>query len=271
VNRRITRGRGDRPAYRQLATILRDQIISGELPAGAELPAEAWLRQEYTISASTVRDALAVLSGEGLITTERGRRATVRTQQPVRLLADDRYIEEKLLLRKLAAEGGEHPLESGFTRDHNIPWTAYTATCTVRDHPVTGRTAQALQVPVGTATIRREMVDYANGVPMQYQISCVLAAVAAGTPLADPRVHPVPGGVFAELASVGLLVDEVQGRTAARMPGPDEVEALDLPPGVPVLVMVRVIVAGGRPVEAAEIVYAADRTELLHRTDLRDV
>lgn len=68
----------DRPAYRQLADILRDEITSGRLQPGDSLPSEYRLAQEYEIGRDTVRDAFSVLRSEGLIETTRGRPSRVR-------------------------------------------------------------------------------------------------------------------------------------------------------------------------------------------------
>jgi GntR family transcriptional regulator len=67
----------DRALYRQLADLLRERIERGELAPGRELPSEAALAYEHDVGRDTVRDALAVLRAEGLITTERGRPAYV--------------------------------------------------------------------------------------------------------------------------------------------------------------------------------------------------
>jgi DNA-binding transcriptional MocR family regulator len=59
------------PVYRQLARILRDQIRSGELRAGAMVGSEASLSQRFGVGRDAVRDALTALRSEGLVITER--------------------------------------------------------------------------------------------------------------------------------------------------------------------------------------------------------
>jgi DNA-binding transcriptional regulator YhcF (GntR family) len=70
-----------RPRYRQLADILRDAINAGDLRPGVTLPTMRRLADDYELGVDAVRDALAVLSGEGVIETERGKPARVRAQQ----------------------------------------------------------------------------------------------------------------------------------------------------------------------------------------------
>jgi GntR family transcriptional regulator len=60
------------PPYRQLAGILRDQIQSGELAAGAAVPSVKRLRQEYGVAETTARKAVALLRDEGLVETVMG-------------------------------------------------------------------------------------------------------------------------------------------------------------------------------------------------------
>jgi DNA-binding GntR family transcriptional regulator len=57
----------DRAAFRQLADILRERILSGELAPGAALPSENTLTQEYGLARNTVRQAIAILRSEGRV------------------------------------------------------------------------------------------------------------------------------------------------------------------------------------------------------------
>jgi GntR family transcriptional regulator len=55
------------PAWRQLADMLRDQILSGELAPGARLASEETMTQQYGIARNTVRQAISALRSEGLL------------------------------------------------------------------------------------------------------------------------------------------------------------------------------------------------------------
>ena len=61
-----------RPAYMELAEVLRAQILTGALREGDRLPVEPELSTTYGVSRSTVREALRVLSSQYLVTTTRG-------------------------------------------------------------------------------------------------------------------------------------------------------------------------------------------------------
>lgn len=62
-----------RPAYQQLADILREGIASGQYPPRTPLPSAKTLSQEHGIAVGTVMKAFDVLRAEGLIRTVPGR------------------------------------------------------------------------------------------------------------------------------------------------------------------------------------------------------
>lgn len=106
----------DAPLYRQLSSILKEQILSGALAPGDQLPTEAMLVDAYQVSRITVRQALKILAGEGLIRREAGRGTFVLDNQALPdafclsgsmddLIAMDRDTDERLLdLRQVMAE-----------------------------------------------------------------------------------------------------------------------------------------------------------------------
>jgi GntR family transcriptional regulator, transcriptional repressor for pyruvate dehydrogenase complex len=72
--------RRDEPPATAASTVA-DELLSlilGELAPGASLPSEADLAQRYDVSRLTVREAVKMLAGRGLLELARGRRAVVR-------------------------------------------------------------------------------------------------------------------------------------------------------------------------------------------------
>ena len=59
-------------AYRQVASVLRGRITSGELPPGQRMPSEKDLHDEFGLARETVRRAIAVLRAEGLVEVRHG-------------------------------------------------------------------------------------------------------------------------------------------------------------------------------------------------------
>jgi GntR family transcriptional regulator len=60
------------PMYHQIADDLREQIESGKLAPGAQLPTELDLREEHGASRNTIRDAIKRLISLGLVETRPG-------------------------------------------------------------------------------------------------------------------------------------------------------------------------------------------------------
>lgn len=73
-SRRPTRADGQPPvtAYHQLAHKLRDDILSGRLDLGQQLPTESDLSSAYHVSRGTAREALRSLETQGLLVVKRG-------------------------------------------------------------------------------------------------------------------------------------------------------------------------------------------------------
>ena len=72
----------DLPLYAKIAEELRGQIMDGTYVSGALLPSRNEIAEMYSVSAITARDALAVLSHEGLAQAIRGRGHIVRRKRP---------------------------------------------------------------------------------------------------------------------------------------------------------------------------------------------
>ncbi|MTD57560.1 FadR/GntR family transcriptional regulator [Amycolatopsis pithecellobii] len=64
--------RGATTAYDRLAAHIREQILSGELRAGHQLPTESELSDHYQVSRNTAREAVRALASQGLVMVKRG-------------------------------------------------------------------------------------------------------------------------------------------------------------------------------------------------------
>ncbi len=70
------------PKYRYLADEIRRLIRAGEWPPGSQIPTELELARRFRVSRGTVRQALQLLTQEGLLSREQGRGTFVRTSEP---------------------------------------------------------------------------------------------------------------------------------------------------------------------------------------------
>lgn len=61
------------PRYLQLADLLRQRVEMGQWPIGTTLPSIEQLMGEFDVARVTVRQAISLLAGEGLLSPQRGR------------------------------------------------------------------------------------------------------------------------------------------------------------------------------------------------------
>jgi GntR family transcriptional regulator len=69
------------PFYFQLAQLLEEEIVTGRWAPGTRIASEAELGSCYGLSRTTIRQALARLEQEGLVSREKGRGSFVRSSQ----------------------------------------------------------------------------------------------------------------------------------------------------------------------------------------------
>ncbi|MFC4906100.1 GntR family transcriptional regulator [Actinomadura gamaensis] len=250
----------ERPAYLRIADTIRDQIRSGTYPPGSRLPTMRDLGDRYGVSEIVVRQAFALLRGEGLIESRRGAGTTVRHTPPVRRIAMDRY-------RTFTA-----PVETPattFTRDQRIGWQEYRLDREFTRAAATADLAALFELPVGTELLRRRFVFYARGDPQQISVNYLPWDLVAETPVSDPAREPWPGGTLAQLVYLGHPPTRVEEAVGARMPTPEEVETLGMAAGVPVFTITRRMIANDRVLEVCrDIVIPADRAVLDYAIDL---
>lgn len=61
------------PAYLQLAHIIQNWVLKGSLMPGDRIPSESELCDRFGLSRMTVRRAISILTGKGILKSERGR------------------------------------------------------------------------------------------------------------------------------------------------------------------------------------------------------
>ena len=251
--------------YKELAGVLRDAIARGEYPAGSVLPRQGDLAEGHGVNVKTVRNAVALLAAEGLVTPVRRRGTVVRAKPPMRRLGAERYAKSKWKYGTTVAFAADRELDGR-------PWQPGDQTQTVRHLAADEETAAALGIQVGEPVVERARLVRDTGTPTHTLTSYYRAADVDATPLADPAPGPAgPGGGFQVLTLAGLEPQRMQESFQARMPTPDERAQLELPAGEPVMVLHRTTYASGdRPVEFARGIHAASRFTWTYDFDLPD-
>jgi GntR family transcriptional regulator len=237
----------DRPVYKQIADQLRAAIEAGELPPGQRLPSEAELMGRYDVAQGTVRQALSLLRGEGLVVAQHGRGVFVRERPRLRRLASDRFS------RKHREEGKAAYLAESETEGVRPDVEVYYVG--PGEAPV--GIAERLGVRKGTRVLVRRRRYLSDGQPTELATSYVPWSLAKGTPIAE--VNPGPGGIYARIEERGHRLARFEEEVTARMPTPEESKALRLAAGSPVLALVRTAYdTDDRPVEVCDTVMSAD-------------
>lgn len=126
--------------YRELAELLRSGIENGEFPPGSTLPKQTDLAAHHGVNIKTVRNAVAVLEAEGLVTPVRRRGTVVRERPPMRRLGVDRYAKSKW-------KYGNQPAFIADREASGQPWNRDDQTQTVDLVTPPARAAEVLDVP----------------------------------------------------------------------------------------------------------------------------
>lgn len=234
--------------------MLRDAIADGTLSPGERLPGEYDMALMADVSRGTVRDGIDRLVAEGLIVKRSGLAARVVTPPQVRRMSTARYQEAMDLLR---ATGGKHPESSAFTTDHGVEWQEHTVLASYAEAPATPDEAKWLGLAPDTLVLRRDLTKQVKGETVQLQTSVIPLSIVSGTPVADPDRQPWPGGVIAELYSVGLQVTRVLEEAGVRQPTARERQALGMDAAGPVAEITRVFYVNNRAVEYSVAVIEA--------------
>ena len=86
------------PIYKQIASQIREQILTGKLKEGEALPSIRGLAQELRISVITTMKAYEELSNEGLVTASKGKGYYVNAQDEQMLIEQHlRGLEKHLM------------------------------------------------------------------------------------------------------------------------------------------------------------------------------
>ncbi|GAB3951060.1 GntR family transcriptional regulator [Micromonospora vulcania] len=240
------------PAYLAIAAELRAQIQSGALPAGAKLPSETKLMQQYEVSRTVAKWAISVLKGEGIVEGRAGSGVYVRAARRLVRHAHGRDLR--------TAAGPTSPFGRDATRAGQQGSWEHDSRHDLADSQIAVR----LGVEPGTPVMRTTYRFLADGEPIQLSTSYEPLGVTGGTSVEWPEAGAAVG-VVARMDVIGVHVDEFEERINSRPALEAETEALGLPTRADVYEIERTYYAAGKPVETANIVLPRGRYELVYR------
>lgn len=237
--------RGRPPRYAEIAQHLRDDIASGKIKPGNQIPTERELMERFDVSVTVARTAVAQLRSEGIVESRQGKGSFVRERRELIRYASRRYRRTGLAPnRRESSRGG---------------WLDE-VTSEVRTVGASADVAERLGINVAEPVTEVIYHWHADSEPVQISTQWEPLALTEGTPIEQPssgtRGEP---DVITRFDSIGLRVTHVQEHIRARMPRPGEAQRLSLSEGVPVLHITRTHFAGDVAVETADIIIRADR------------
>lgn len=225
---KLTKSPGQKPLWGQLYDILKERILRGEYPEGTNLPTEAELMKEFSVSRVTVRLALDHLLKDELISRRRGSGTIVLPQK--------RNISTSF---RSTVIGEEH----NFRTDRRVSSFTY------------AKAPENVSVFFGIdpeqEVLKLVRCSYISDRPVAKYISYYNPMVPI-----DDRTD-VSGSVYRLLKEVGYPVDQVSERiTACVLEEGDE--QLDVKGPVAIIQRVRHGFSGDHPIEFSQNYYLAD-------------
>ncbi|MBV1950499.1 GntR family transcriptional regulator [Streptomyces sp. BV129] len=239
-----------RSLHERIAADLRDEIMSGDLAAGASLPSTVQLKERFDASNATIQKALQLLKDERLVVGRAGAAVTVRehrqrTMRPASYMAPAPSGEPYRWLTE-AAKLGARPASSLLD---------------VRETSAPADVAAALRISGDEAVLMRQQLLTLDDEPVELVKSYYPMAIARGTAITEKR--KIRGGTPALLTELGFPPRTSVDRVSARVPTQEQYRALRLPSDLPVLRTLRVVFSDDeRPIEATVMVKAGHLYEL---------
>ncbi|MGW4948671.1 GntR family transcriptional regulator [Streptomyces parvulus] len=225
-----------------IADDLRRQITTGRIGPGDRLASESALADRYKVSTATLRSALAVLQGEGLVEKIHGKGNFVRRPP-----------------RKVTYVGGWGTLDPWTAADVNLRVTVRTTVL-----PARGHLTALLKVDDGSPLTEFLQLSYEGESPHSLARVYVPRDLAPTTALSNRSSRAWEEGNFSAPDPPPAEVHEI---VSARLPTPDEASTLRINTALAVLAITRVAADNtGRVIEAALLVFPGDRVDAVFST-----
>jgi GntR family transcriptional regulator len=234
------------PLYHQLTEILREEIASGKLGRGQRVSTEFELMQRFGVSRTTVRQTIARLRREGLVSVHRGKGT---------------FVGRGKIQPELSAL-------TGFVEDMQaLGLTASARVRGVETVKATARVAEALQVVPDEPVTKITRIRLAEEVPVSFEFSFLPLELGQRVAQENLEISPI-FSLFED--KYGIALAEAQYRIEAS-PAPRVVaDALGIERGAPVLAIERTTYAADqRPVDFEQMFYRGDRISYTMRLQRR--
>ncbi|MFB6598241.1 GntR family transcriptional regulator [Streptomyces diastaticus] len=225
-----------------VADDLRRHITTGRIGPGERLPSESALADQYKVSTGTLRSALAMLQGEGLVEKIHGKGNFVRRP-----------------LRKVTYVGGWGTLDPRTAADVGLRVTVRTTVL-----PARGHLTALLKVDDGSPLTEFLRLSYEGESPHSLARVYVPRDLTPTTVLSNRSSN---AWAEANFSVPDPPPAEVHETVSARLPTPDEASTLRISTALAVLAISRIAADNaGRVIEAALLVFPGDRVDAVFST-----
>jgi len=234
----ITRSRGDRPIYVQLAEQIADGIRSGALLPGDRVASEPELMRQHSISRATAVKALEHLEQQGLVRREQGRGTFVETP---------RLVQRSAQLGSFSEQVRSH----GHTPSQRL---LFIGPPRRRDDDL------CLQSRLGDDTVEIQRLRLVDGEPVGVHTTVLERSVGERAGLDGDAFADEQASLYALLDAAGVQIAEAEEHLQAVAATEREAELLGVEHGSALMRVVRISRgAAGEPIEVVDARYRADR------------
>jgi GntR family transcriptional regulator len=230
------------PKYFAVKEQLLDSIR--DLPEGSPLPTERLLAEEYGVSRTTVRQALAEMLVEGRVYRLQGKGTFVARPKVVQTLALTSYTQDM-------QSRGLSPASRVIAAERL---------------PAFPEVAEMLELPPRTEVLRVQRLRLANLEPMAVE---TLFVEAARFPGLEERLTDNSSFYALLRTEYGIALEEAEETIESGIASPSDSQLLGTETGWPMLLLTRrTWDVGGRPVEFVRSLYRGDRYRFITRLKL---
>lgn len=227
------------PKYYAVKEDLR--LLAAEAGPGAVLPTERALAVTFGTSRTTVRQAIAELVAEGVLTRRQGKGTFVSAPRPTYLRQLTSFSED--------------------ARAQNLASASFTLG--IERVVADAHLAEQLRVPVESDLTRVARVRLIDGEPLAHEAAYIpgLFPDLPGQLEDNPSLYAVLSTCY------GIEIVEAEDTVGTMVAGPDDARLLGIEMGAPLLLIFRRgLDADGLPVEWTRSVFRGDRFQFFART-----
>jgi GntR family transcriptional regulator len=245
------------PMYKQIAEDLRKKIETGELAPGGQLPTELDLRESYSASRNTIRDAIKRLISSGYVETRPGQGTFV-------LRNIDPFVTTLSQDKDSGLGGGEGASYlSEVSKQHRTPEIGPVR---VEMQLARSEIAARLRVPADTQLVSRHQERFIDGTPWSLQTSFYLMElVTSGRATRLLLAEDISEGTATYLeGATGRKQVGYRDWITARTPDENEQKFFGLPHDSTVFEIFRTAFdQSGVPTRVTVTVFPADRNQFI--------